>query len=1283
MQVHPLASLAELVRMNASMLKARRASFRWLLIAALGTLAATVLLPQTATASNPIPGPCQDGYVAPIPTAVAVTSVPIQVNSTSGDYFVLYVQIDDTAGGQVKTNSLPILVTLGEDGTTTLSDNLQSLSADRYRVEKYSVSQPGDLDGDCVDDLTELRNLGTYHPMNPGKVLEKSLGAVAIESREAFEALSYKGDTIRGLEDLQDLEYTKFSILNVMTDNPTVYFMNSNNIKLHQNFAARVGYPYGHGTGTLSNVHGDIVYHPNVVAPDGSLGVYRFSPSLIMQGLFLFKQAERVNEILAAAMPFLDDNLYYHPYTAAFLIHYNSEKAKYDASRVKVLLEEDILPDVDFIPLNQAEGYGRLRLMKEDERPSPWDVAIYTTLPNDLPRVAGTITTVPQTPLSHVNLRAIQNGLPNAFIRDALTEKVITSLIGSHVYYAVTANGYTIRKATKAEVEAHHDRLRPKNTQTLQRDLTVTGIKALADVSFNDWTAFGVKAANVAELTKLSLPAGTTPSGFAVPFYFYDEFMKANNLHTAVDEMLADPKFQSDYEKQEDELKKLRKKIKKADTPAWIITALQTMHGTYPEGTSLRYRSSTNNEDLPSFNGAGLYDSKTQDPDETVEDGIDKSIKGVWASLWNYRAFLERDFHRVDHKTVAMGVLVHPNYSDEPVNGVAVSYDPITFQDDMYYVNSQAGEDLVTNPEAYSQPEQLLLDSAGAATVLSRSNLVSSNQLLMTEAQMRQLRSNLKTIHDRFKTLYDVKDGEKYAIEIEFKITSANQLAIKQARPWIFAETLELTKPTVTIAFGSTRATEGANLELTATRSGGTMSAPLTIDLTWSETANMLTGEKPTSVTIPGNQTEKTVTVPTAADSEDEHDSVVTVSIADDSDYIAGEPGSASATVTDDDLTMIGVSADAATVTEGSSAAFTFTRSGSVLEQPLTVSIAVNETGSRLSGALPTEVVFAANRATAALSFPIVDDSVVGETSVVTVQIGAGSEYGIVGAGSARVTVEDDDLPGPTVYFATDYAVQEGQFEIVHLYTSHPEGVVSFAMDGPDAGEFTLYDIGRLLVFERKNYDPPGDANQDGIYEIDLTATDSGASSTTVRLRFTVTNGELIALAGQQWDQLSQDQRHQLLPTVESSLLRPTFASLEKNVKASVLWLARQQQLPSPGPTISISGGSGITEGGDATFTVTASPVPTADLTVDVTVTQTGDFGATPGSRQVIIPTSGSATLTVSTTDDSVHENVGFLTATVNRGNGYLVSWAAGAATVEVADDDIAPPPVDHAGGQH
>ena len=1257
-----------------------------LAIALLGieALAASVLLPQAANASDP-PGPCDDGYVAPTPVAVAVTGVPIEVASTTADYFVLYIRY----GGGI---DLPISVTLGEAGTTTLTDRLRPLPANRYRVEKYAVAHPADIDGDCIDDLTELADMGTHHPLNPAQLSDSNLGMVALPSHDEFETLSFTGLSrpIPG-HYLNDVQYVKFWIVDTTTARPSLYLMNTNTTYWHQDFAESVG------IANRDAVQGEIIFHPNVGAPDGSLGYYSFNASLSHRGIFWFQRAERVNEILATALPFIDNNLAYYPPTA-FVAFYETEKEEYAASRVNVLLEEDILPDIDFIPLNQAEGYGRLRLMEDGDRPSPFDVAIYTSLPNDLPRVAGTITTVPQTPLSHVNLRAIQNNLPNAFVRDALKEEAFTSLLDSYVYYAVTADGYTIRAATKKEVDDHHESLRPQGVQTLQHDFTVTEIASLADVSFDDWTAFGVKAANVAELTKLSLPDGTTPVGFAVPFYFYDQFMKqatvteetilgkkkapdeekitlaaGTTLASAVTQMLAHSYFQTDADIQEEMLDDLRDAIKDAATPQFIIDALTDMHAEYPDGQSLRYRSSTNNEDLPNFNGAGLYSSKTQDPDETTDEGIDKSIKSVWASLWNHRAFLERDFHRIDHTTVYMGVLVHPNYSDELVNGVAVSYDPITFHDNAYYINSQIGEDLVTNPEAYSQPEQLLLGATGTATVLSRSNLATSDQLLMTEAQMQQLRSNLETIHHHFKTLYGVQGGDDFAIEIEFKITVANKLAIKQARPWIFAEPLELT-PTVTIALSSAQVAEGDRLELTATRSGGVLSVPLTVDLTWSETGSMLKATKPASVTIPINQATTTITVPIDNDQEDEHDSIVSVSIPANARYAIGTPGSASATVTDDDLTQISVRAQASTVTEGSNAGFTFTRSGSVLGQPLTVDITVTDSGSRLTGILPASVTFAANSATTSVSLATADDEVITDESVVTVRIDAGSGYGIAGAGSARATVKDDEVPGPTLLFAADHAVSEGTAYVVPLNTSRSAiGDVTFTMAGPDTGAFILYQDGGLLVFNEQEFDPPADANQDGVYEIDFTAETSGggfSGSTTVRMRFTVTNAELIALAEQQWDQTNPEQRAALLPNVHASRLRHAYANLPPDVQAMALRLARQQQFQSPGPTVSIAADSDISEGGSAVFTVTADPAPAADLDVTVSVSQTGDFGVSTGSQTVTIPTSGSATLTLSTSDDSVDEADGSVTATIDQGSGYLVSWTAGTAAASITDDD-------------
>ncbi|MCY3561174.1 MAG: S8 family serine peptidase, partial [bacterium] len=116
---------------------------------------------------------------------------------------------------------------------------------------------------------------------------------------------------------------------------------------------------------------------------------------------------------------------------------------------------------------------------------------------------------------------------------------------------------------------------------------------------------------------------------------------------------------------------------------------------------------------------------------------------------------------------------------------------------------------------------------------------------------------------------------------------------------------------------------------------------------------------------------------------------------------------------------------------------------------------------------------------------------------------------------------------------------------------------------------------------------------------------------------------------------------------------------------------------PPQTPEVSVTAGTGITEGGVASFTVSASSAPSAPLSVSVTVSATGDFGAATGSRTVTVPTSGSATLTVSTTDDDADETDGSVRVTVGAGSDYTVSANQGSASVNVADDDDPPPPVD------
>jgi len=110
-----------------------------------------------------------------------------------------------------------------------------------------------------------------------------------------------------------------------------------------------------------------------------------------------------------------------------------------------------------------------------------------------------------------------------------------------------------------------------------------------------------------------------------------------------------------------------------------------------------------------------------------------------------------------------------------------------------------------------------------------------------------------------------------------------------------------------------------------------------------------------------------------------------------------------------------------------------------------------------------------------------------------------------------------------------------------------------------------------------------------------------------------------------------------------------------------------------PVPTVSITAGSDVVEGSAASFTVSASPAPSAALTVTVNVAASGDFGVTTGSRTVTVPTSGSVALAVATTGDSTDEADGSVTVTVTDGAAYDVDGTAGSATVNIADDDDPP----------
>ena len=124
---------------------------------------------------------------------------------------------------------------------------------------------------------------------------------------------------------------------------------------------------------------------------------------------------------------------------------------------------------------------------------------------------------------------------------------------------------------------------------------------------------------------------------------------------------------------------------------------------------------------------------------------------------------------------------------------------------------------------------------------------------------------------------------------------------------------------------------------------------------------------------------------------------------------------------------------------------------------------------------------------------------------------------------------------------------------------------------------------------------------------------------------------------------------------------------------AYTLTITDNDDPPPATPVVSITGGGTVTEGGTATFNLSASPVPQSAITVNVNVVDSGDFAnnGQAGSRQVSIGTGGTGSLTVSTDDDGSDEPDGSLSATVASGPGYSPSNTNASASLTVKDNDV------------
>ena len=574
-------------------------------------------------------------------------------------------------------------------------------------------------------------------------------------------------------------------------DEMTLYFTNSTRYPIHYNFA--MAHLSGNGLppiGELSLFNATEYYSPSRRFLLGAVTYYE-NPGVWVYEIAPYdsSSADMVAEAYARVRDasFFGDSLYFHPTSSSV------EALVGDLpSWVKVITSDELFAGITYQPLNLGESLGQLRFFQSSDLGhayvGPRDIAVLDRVPNDIAVVAGLITDELQTPLSHVNVLSQNRGTPNMALRGAWSAPDLRAMENTWVRLVVDAFEYRVEPVSKAEADAWWETHKPPPITVPPLDLSVTDLRDAELIRVTDISAFGGKASHFGEMTQIG-ELVPMPKAFAIPVYYYKQFMQENGLDAEITAMLAEEKFVNDPAYRDARLTALRTSIStrpiNVDFEAMVLAKLAQ---DYP-GLPMRFRSSTNSEDLNGFTGAGLYTSKTGDP-KNASKPVANAIRNVWASLWNYRAFEERTYRGIPHTDVAMALLVHPSFPDEEANGVALTANMFDPTQPGFYINVQKGDTSVVLPEAGITADSFLYYyyyPGQPITYFAHSSLIPEGQTVLTPAQTYKLGQSLEAIHTYFAQYYQ-KGDEFYAMDVEFKLEDYGtggepQVVIKQARP--------------------------------------------------------------------------------------------------------------------------------------------------------------------------------------------------------------------------------------------------------------------------------------------------------------------------------------------------------------------------------------------------------------------------------------------------------------------------------------------------------------------
>ena len=181
----------------------------------------------------------------------------------------------------------------------------------------------------------------------------------------------------------------------------------------------------------------------------------------------------------------------------------------------------------------------------------------------------------------------------------------------------------------------------------------------------------GGKAANLGELLRAALPV---PAGFCLTTAAFRQFLDASGMADRICAELkdADP---ARLEHVREAATRVRACLAAVPVPAEvaeeIINAWQAMWPGRPD-VAMAVRSSATAEDLPGASFAGQQDTYLN---VRGREALLKAVRDCWLSLFNERAIVYRASNNIDHRGVAMAVVVQ-EFVPADAAGVLFTVDP-------------------------------------------------------------------------------------------------------------------------------------------------------------------------------------------------------------------------------------------------------------------------------------------------------------------------------------------------------------------------------------------------------------------------------------------------------------------------------------------------------------------------------------------------------------------------------------------------------------------------------